>query len=62
MNTWLKLKAGPIYDIQEAEKIVRYFKSIYPNCKCKTGFADGNIAVFVTSKNTLTATRHLRCE
>lgn len=62
MTTWLKLKTGPIYDIKEAEKIARHLKSIYPKCECKTDFADGNIAVFITSKNDPTATRDLRCK
>ena len=51
MNTWLKLKTKPFPDFQEAEKFIRHFKSIYPKCKYKVGFAEGDIVVFIISEN-----------
>jgi hypothetical protein len=56
MNTWLKLKTKPFPDFQEAEKFVRHFKSINPECKYKAGVADGDIVVFVISENAKSGT------
>jgi hypothetical protein len=53
MNTWLKLKTKPFFDFEDAEKFVRHFKSINPKRKYKAGFADGDVVVFVTSKDSM---------
>ena len=50
MNTWLKLKAKPFVDFEDAEKFIRHFKPINPKRKYKVGVADGDIVVFVISK------------
>ena len=51
MNLWLKLKTKPFADFQEAEKFVRYFKTVNPKSKYKAGCADGSIVVFVISED-----------
>jgi hypothetical protein len=53
VNTWLKLKTKPFFDFEDAEKFVRHFKSINPKRKYKVGFADGDVVVFVTSKDSM---------
>jgi hypothetical protein len=56
VNTWLKLKTKPFFDFEDAEKFVRHFKSINPKRKYKAGFADGDVVVFVTSKDSMIET------
>jgi hypothetical protein len=46
MNTWLKLKTKPFGDS----------KPINPKRKYKAGFADGDIVVFVISKDSMIET------
>ena len=53
MNNWLKLKTKPFADFEDAEKFVRHFKPINPKCKYKAGYADGDIVVFVISKDSM---------
>ena len=53
MNTWLKLKAKPFADFEDAEKFIRHFKPINPKRKFKAGFVDGDIVVFIISKGTM---------
>ena len=53
MNTWLKLKTEPFADFEDAEKYVRDFKPVNPRRKYKAGYADGDIVVFVISKDSM---------
>ena len=51
MITWSILKTKPFIDFEEAEKFVRHFKFVNPKCRFKAGVADGDIVVFVISKD-----------